>query len=359
MPAELAAKDGCATGSRSHFLPESRRGAPTRDRPMIFQFICWSVLLLLAGVTASLCGAVTLQEEFASSPGARGWRSFGDATLFAWNATNQNLEVTWDSSRTNSYFYRPLGTVLSRNDDFGLQFDLRLANITAGVNPEKPSTFEIAVGFIRLASATNATFSRGTGRDSPNLAEFDYFPPADIIAATVSPAIVSSNNQFNTSFTFPLELTPGDLFRISLSYTASNGTLVTTMTRNGAAFGPVKDVKLHAEFTDFRLDAVSINSYSDHGDNFGSVIAQGTVDDVVVTLPEPPIGPIAGRFTNGVWQVEVASRTNWFYTLEQTENLQSWTATSPPQVGTGANIVLEDTNSVGNARFHRVRAERP
>lgn len=326
---------------------------------MILQSICWSILVLLAGVTASLCGAVTFQENFASAPGARSWRSFGDPTLFAWNATNQNLEVTWDSSRTNSYFYRPLGTILSKNDDFGLQFDLRLANITAGVNPEKPSTFEIALGFIRLACATNANFSRGTGRDSPNLAEFDYFPPADIIAATVSPAIVSSNNQFNTSFTFPLELTPGDLFRISLSYTASNGTLVTTMTRNGAAFGPVKDVKLHPEFTDFRLDAVSINSYSDHGDNFGSVIAQGTVDDVVVTLPEPPSGQIAGRFTNGVWQVEVASRTNWLYTLEQTENLQSWTATSPPHVGTGASIVLEDTNSVGNARFHRVRAERP
>jgi hypothetical protein len=35
------------------------------------------------------------------------WRQFGDGSLFQWNATNQHLEVTWDSSRTNSLFYRP------------------------------------------------------------------------------------------------------------------------------------------------------------------------------------------------------------------------------------------------------------
>src|SRR5262249_50628068 len=134
---------------------------------------------------------------------------FGEAVLFHWNAADQNLRVTWDSSRSNSFFYRPLDNILARTDDFALQFDLSLDSIQAGANPAKPSTFEIAVGLINTSSATNSAFNRGTGRNSPNLVEFDYFPPADIIAATVSPAIVSSNSQFATSFTFPLEMAAG------------------------------------------------------------------------------------------------------------------------------------------------------
>lgn len=45
---------------------------------------------------ASLAGAATFTEDFSNNPAANGWRVFGDPNLFHWNATNENLEVTWD-----------------------------------------------------------------------------------------------------------------------------------------------------------------------------------------------------------------------------------------------------------------------
>src|ERR1044071_2940112 len=83
-------------------------------------------------------GATTTQEDFAANPVTRSWRAYGDGSLFNWNSMNQNLEVTWDSSRPNSYFAWPLNTVLSRGDDFSCAFDLRLRDIAVGTTPGKP-----------------------------------------------------------------------------------------------------------------------------------------------------------------------------------------------------------------------------
>ena len=74
-------------------------------------------LLALASVfivASTRLGAETFQENFTTDPAARNWRAFGTASLFHWNSTNQNLEVTWDSAQPNSYFHRPLGTVLTK-----------------------------------------------------------------------------------------------------------------------------------------------------------------------------------------------------------------------------------------------------
>jgi hypothetical protein len=108
-------------------------------------------------------GAATITESFSSDPIARGWKTFGDHSLFAWNATNQNLAVTWDSSRSNSYFYLPLGTVLSKSDDFSFAFDLRLSDIAIGLSSNKPCTFQIAIGLLNSQSATKTNFYVGTG----------------------------------------------------------------------------------------------------------------------------------------------------------------------------------------------------
>ena len=304
--------------------------------------------------------AADFNEDFASPPSSRGWRTFGDASLFSWNSTSQTLEVTWDSARPNSYFFRPLGTILGKSDDFAFQFDLRLHSIQAGVNPAKPSTFEIAVGLLRLDSATRAAFSRGTGRDSPNLVEWDYFPAADIIEATVSPVIVSSNNQLIPGFSFPLEMPANDLFHVALAYTTSNQTLVTTMTRNGAFFGPIQNVRLPASFTDFRVDAFSISSYNDAGDESGSILASGAVDNVVISTPAPPIERLAIRVTNGLARVQFAGRTNWSYTLQRSADLTSFASVQTVIAPASTNVLLEDAfiGAVTN-RFYRVRADRP
>src|SRR4029077_5236275 len=172
-----------------------------------------------------------------------------------------NLEVTWDSARPNSFFYRPLGTVLTKNDDFSFAFDLAFEDIQIGVNPGRPFTFQAAVGFLNLAQATSTNFARGTGINPANgprnVIEFDYFPDSGF-GATISPTIISSNNQFATTFNFPLELTTNDRFRVVLRYTATNQTLATDISRNGQPFNSIKEVMLDGGFTDFRVDTIAV-----------------------------------------------------------------------------------------------------
>jgi len=320
------------------------------------------VMLAIAGmfiVQVRAPAAVTFQEDFVFDPVAHGWRVLGDASLFRWNVTNQNLEVTWDSSKTNSYFFRPLGTVLSRADDFSVSFNLRLADIAVGVNTNKPDTFQIALGFINLAAATRSGFLRGTGTDSPNVVEFDYFPDPGY-GATVANTIISSNNVFGDGgFTFPLELTRGDLYHVAMSYTATNRTLRTIMTRNGATFGPIQDATLGTNFTDFRVDHFAVCSYSDAG-FAGSVLAHGIVDDITITAPDLPVTKVTGGFAGDLWRVEFSSQTNWVYTLQRTMDLVSWAEVSPVTTGTGSVLALQETNSASaSSVFYRVKAEKP
>ena len=315
--------------------------------------------LLLVLVASPFAGAATYEEDFSSDPSIRGWQVFGQTNLFRWNVTNQNLEVTWDSSKSNSFFYRPLGTVLSRADNFSVSFNLRLADIAVGVNTNKPDTFQITLGFINLAAATRFGFLRGTGTDSPNLVEFDYFPDSGF-GATVASTLISSNNVFGDGgFTFPLELTASDLYHVAMNYTATNRTLSTIMTRNGVAFGPIKDATLGTNFTDFRVDHFAVCSYSD-AEFAGSVLAHGIVDDITVTVPELPVTKVTGGFKGGLWRVEFSSQTNWLYALQRTMDLVSWVDVSPVTAGTGSVLVLQETNSASaSSVFYRVKAEKP
>ena len=61
-------------------------------------------------------------DDFFTDPARNGWKTFGGADLFHWNPTNECIEVTWDTERENSYFYHPLGTIISKADDFKLEF---------------------------------------------------------------------------------------------------------------------------------------------------------------------------------------------------------------------------------------------
>jgi len=318
-------------------------------------------LILWGLVAASICGAATFTEDFSADPLQDGWRIFGDTNLFHWDSTNQNLAVTWDSSQTNSYFYHPFGTILARSDDFGISFDLQLTDITIGVNPAKTNTFEVAVGFINFINATNTDLERGTGRTSQgarNTCEFDYFSDSGY-GATISPTIISSNNQFATTFAFPFALDPGALFHVTMNYTAANQTLHTTMTRNGAPFasGAIPDVLLGSNF-DFRLDNFAIINWSDAGAD-GSLLAHGTVDNFVVTVPPPPIQNLTGAFSNNVWQAQFISQSNWLYTLQQTADFVSWNDVSISTSGNGTNLFLPDANAIACKSSYRVRADRP
>jgi hypothetical protein len=336
----------------------SRSSAPLHDGAGRYPalLILWILLLCCSS------RATSISENFATEPTAHGWQVFGVTNLFSWDQTGQNLTVTWDSSKSNSYFYIPLQTILTRSDDFSLSLDLYLNDVTAGNDPAKPSTFELGFGFLNLDNAMKSTFLRAGG-SSPNLVEFDYFPDTGF-GGTVWPSFWSTNNSLNyngsADYTL-LDLPVGTPMHIAMTYAASNATLSTVILTNGAPFGVIHAVKLSNAFTDFRVGAFAIESYSDAGQDpayGGSLLAHGTVDNISVIAPDSPIRNLSlGQFTNQ-WQANLLSKSNWIYLLERSTNFASWAPASPIIPGNADSISLSDTNAPTHGAFYRVRAQR-
>jgi hypothetical protein len=340
------------------------------SKPVLLAIIPGALLV------ASVSFAKTVSQDFSTDPLQNDWREFGNKNLFYWNPTNQNLEVTWDSRQSNSFFFVPLGTSLTRNDDFSIEFDLLLNDIVSGIEPGKTGGLEIGFGFFNFATATNTTFMRGSFGGAPNLVEFDYFPKGYYVfggmttevAATTTPTFISTNS-FNYAPTifapYIMELPTNIVVHIQMNFTASNQTLVTLLTTNGATFFQPPSVVLTdtntSAFTaldDYRVDTFSINNYSSAGDDFDSVLGHGVVDNVVISYPLP-IENFSGSFSNGVWQANFSSRSNWLYALERTADFQSWTVVSAAIPGNGAVLLIQDSAPPPENAFYRVRAARP
>lgn len=313
--------------------------------------------------------AAVISENFSTDPRARGWEISGDTNLFRWNATNQNLEVTWDSSRTNSFFHLPLRTIVSTSDQFSIAFDLRMSDIAIGTSSNKPYTFQLALGFVNSVSATNPNSFRGAGQNATygvrNAVEFDYFPDSGF-GATFAPTVISTNNRVAFSDNHPLVLTTGDLFRVTMIY--SNLVLRTQVTRNGSSYGLpptnyIKDLAL-AAYPDFRVDTLAVINWSDAVQAgapqfWGSILAHGVVDNVAVTVPDSPVGNFTGTKSNATWRASFTTKTNWFYALERTADFTTWIGASPTNSGNGGTLVLQDTNATTGESFYRVRAIKP
>jgi hypothetical protein len=315
----------------------------------------WFVSLALAGLfVMSVVQATIITEDFSANPLQNGWQIFGKTNLFQWDSTNQNLAVTWNSTNQNSYFYRPLGTILAIDDDFSLSFDLQLSNATAyGYG------FELTIGLLNFSEATNADFSRGGG-NSPNLFEFDYFPADDFGDPSSIDATLKDTQPGYAGFYFAydnLPLNPGVTYHLTLTHTAGSSAISGNVFADGQPYTSLTNIYSGSP-GDFRLDTLSVSSYTDDG--FGdSIFAQGTVDNFVVTLPPPPVQNLTGSFSNEVSQVQFTDRTNWLYTLQRTADFQSWTNVSAATAGNGTNLFLADTHSPTDKAFYRVRAERP
>ncbi|MBC8095116.1 MAG: hypothetical protein H7Y43_04825 [Akkermansiaceae bacterium] len=333
-------------------------------------------LALASFVSVSTANAATITETFAAHPLQSGWQIFGDTNLFHWDSTNQNLQVTWDSSRTNSYFHQPLGTILARDDDFSIEFDLRLNDIASNTEPGKTGPSQIAIGFQNLAGASSTNFKRGYYGSAFNVVEFNYFTSGYYefggifpVNPTTTPAFISSGGfSFAPTVFTPYEVEiPTNLWvRVVMNYTASNQTMTASLSTNGLLMAQLPDLVLTNSGTsgftatdDFRVDTFSIISYSSFGNDFDSVLAHGVVDNVVVTVPPPPVQYLTGAFSNGVWQVHFENRTNWIYTLERTGDFQSWTVASEATAGNGGTLTLPATNLISSEAFFRVRANRP
>ncbi len=322
-------------------------GTKLKDQPMK---IC---TLALASLFASqLVHATTLTENFSTNPLQHGWQIWGNADLFRWDANQPNLDVTWDSTQPNSYFYHPLGTVLTTNDDFSLAFDLQLADATAS------GFFELAVGFLNIRSATNANFARGTGTDSPNLAEFNFFPDTGW-GPTLSATVTDTNSTFNFLEDFS-GLDNGVTYHIALQHAAGAATVSAQVFSGGKLYSTLPVPFLSTNFLDFRLDTIAVSSYTATNDPWGdALLAHGTVANLSVTLPPPPVQNLSGQFLSGQWQVQFLSRTHWQYALERSTNLRQWTTVAEGIAGNDTNAIAADPAPLAGNCFYRVRADRP
>ena len=310
-------------------------------------FILWGL------VAASIGGAATLTEDFSGDPLQNGWQIFGNANLFQWDSTNQNLDVTWDSSQTNSYFYKLLETILTKSDDFNLSFDLQLNDIAWS------GSTELSVGLFRFSDATNPVFSRPAA-NTPNLCEFDYFPDNGIgqpaIDATLTDTNVNSSNRKDFYFVYDNQpLNTGTTYHIVLTHAADTTNISGQIFADGQLYSSLPNV-FHGPISDFRIDTVSITSYSNPAN---PLLAHGTVDNFVITLPPPPVQNLMVGFMNNFWTAQFISRSNWLYTLQRTTNFISWNSISPSTSGNGTNLFLPDTNAPADKAFYRVKADRP
>lgn len=317
--------------------------------------LAWAVCLFGLLAAVSTARAATFTENFSTNPLRNGWHVFGPTNLFQWNPVSQNLDVTWDSTLGNNYFYHSLGTILTRNDDFALAFDLQVNEAEA-----TGYGFELSVGLFNLAEATNSDFNRSTGENSPNLVEFDYFPDVGY-GPTIWPLFVDTNSLFNYNGSSDYAIYGpiiGDWYHIVMTYSAAGQTMVTTMTNYEGTSGITVIDPLDSSFTDFRVDTLSVSSYQDDG--FGdSVYAQGVIDNFAVTLPPPPVQDLVGSLANGRWLAQFTSQDDWLYTLQRTADFQTWTNVSAQTTGNGTTLYLFDNNPLPNQAFYRVSATRP
>lgn len=296
-----------------------------------------------------------VMENFFSNPAQTGWNTFGDTNLFQWDSTNGVLDVTWDTSQSNSYYYKPLGTTLTKADAFAVDFDLQLKDI------QHTNSFEIALGLFNFGEATDPNFSRGAAF-SPDLFEFDYFPDNGLgspsTAATMADDTGGFTNYPNFYFIYDTRpINPGTTYHVRLQHAAGSSMLSGEVLTNGQVYTTMPNA-FPGDLADFQLDTLAVSSYSGAGQDpsfVGSILAHGTVDNLMVTLP-PPSRNLVVTNSGSQWQVQFGSFTNWQYTLQRSADLVNWSDASFPASGTGNMMTLIDTNAAALQAFYRIRA---
>jgi hypothetical protein len=217
-----------------------------------------------------------------------------------------------------------------------LAITITLLEIIGGIDPDKPSPMQVAFGFQNRADACSISFNRGTGQDSPNLVEFNYFPDTGY-GPTIWPAVFSETSimNFNGNEDFRIfELPLNETLHIKLFYKSDSHRVTISMTLDGIDFGPVTTAKVSTKpspfggtFTEFYLDAFAISSFSDQdldpGPFSSSVLAQGFIDNITLSFPSAPILQERHSIGHERWNHDFLSRENWNYALQYKHDFQT------------------------------------
>lgn len=332
-------------------------------------------LLALAWVAGALIAPASTRaagwlEDFATDPGSRGWTVVGDPALFRWDPTSQRLAATWDSTRTNTFFHRRLGTILTRAESFQLRFALQLDEIQTD-NPD--GTFQLAVGLLRRVDAFRESLRRGSGihpvSGGRSFVEFNYFPPSRTIAPTLA-AVAAGTNYLRWAMAnlFPFEITTGTRHEVTLAFDAPTQTLRVDVRRDGEPWASGQ-TRLDDRFGDFRLDAVSVTSYSGANQPAGyggQILARGWIDDLSVEHPDPPAVRLVLHHGHGPSDplprvVGAMPAAGWTSQMESSPDALEWTPVGIPAVPdpTGTLQTWTLPSSSAPAHFFRLRLDRP
>jgi hypothetical protein len=323
--------------------------------------LLWSLasagLLLVSNAAAD----TILSENFSNNPAENGWQIFGNSNLFTWDSTHHDLQVTWDSTQSNTYFYHSLGATLTSNDDFSLSFDLLLND--ANTNADGTNALQLSIGFLNLAEAESTNYIVGTGYSRSNVAEFDFFPGVSGGLPSLDATLIDTNGYYYFAYN-DVPWNFGALYHVIIHHPAGTSALGGQVLVNGQLYAPLPGSGSYGGVYnegagDFRLDTISISSFSDvdsagYGYGPSSITAHGTINNILIT--ELPIAYVWGSLTNTIWQVQFWSHSGWNYTLQKSADLQTWSPLAPTVGGSGDLLTLQDTNGLQQSQYYRVLA---
>ena len=261
-------------------------------------------------------------ETFDSDPLTKGWSVHGDKSLFEWDEDSESLRVKWDTERPSSFFYKPLGRVLTESNSFACTFQITLDSVKAGYLEGKPYTFQVALGLLNISSAIDKNFNRGTGSDSPNLVEWDYFPDTGF-GATVSPAVASDKSEFSAGFTFPAELLIGKTYSIKLIYNSEERVLKTEMLEDGKSWENIQTVEISSDFSGFFVDTFSISNFSAK-DSESSLLAIGIVDEVALVTSDTLPKLFGVKINGSQWEAKSFLIEPEIWKVESSNDVLNW-----------------------------------
>jgi hypothetical protein len=247
----------------------------------------------------------------------------------------------------------PLGKTLTITDSFCVVIDLQL-NDAIGTG----FSSELGIGLLNFSDATNSIYSRTLGT-LPNVFEFDYFPADEFGDPASDDATLVD---VETNFYFPydnLTLNPGVTYHILLLHQANMAAISGEIFTNSQLMTSLPNVVSGIPTNDpgaFQLDTLSISSYADDGLG-DDILAHGSVSKIAVASPLP----VQAIQNLAPGQIQFASDTNWLYMLQRSADLQTWACISNATsiFGNGTNLFLQDTNTLSDKSFYRVRADLP
>lgn len=289
------------------------------------------------------------------------WILHGHPDTFS-NAANSNPPVfNWNTEFPTSAVFIPLPHYLNQDSSIHLSTHFTLNSLNIDFVPNSFYGFEIALGLFNSTEVFTESFKRGTGTDSPNLIEWDYFPDTGF-GATVSPTITDSDSKFFSTFNFPIDLPIDADIEVELIYDPSQTKLESVLKIDGE-LKAIKPVVLPEGdgFNDFLVNSAGFISYQDFNDD-GKLSASASIHAFEFSYSNPVNSTRHLNLQISDAEIVIPSDLNSLTSgaeirLFESSGLKVWnksqSVTVPDPVPSNIQIPLPENNDPDQALFFR------